>query len=118
MRQKVVAVDFDETLVHYDEDGMPLAVKGAREAMQALRDQGAWLVIFTCRIPIARRRGQLDSELEFIEATLVSFGIPFDEVFTGDNKVVADVYIDDRAEPFAGDWHAILAGTLAKLNRS
>lgn len=113
----VIAVDFDGTLVDYDETGAAFPVPGAREAMEALRSQGAYLVIHTCRTTIARQKRRLDQELNFIAETLDAFGIPFDEIYPGD-KMVADVYIDDRAISYSGTWVGSVKDTFSYLART
>lgn len=78
-------------------------VEGAREAMLELRRLGHRLLIHTCRTTVASEIGDLAEEIRWIEGTLVSFGIPFDEIYAGD-KLIADAYVDDRAVAFRGDW--------------
>ncbi len=107
---RVVAVDFDNTLVEHGEGGETVPVPGGAEALAALRAQGYWIVIHTCRIGIARRDGNLQYEIGLVEELLMTFGIPFDEIYLGE-KMVADVYIDDRAVAFHGDWDAAVAQT-------
>lgn len=111
---RVVAVDFDNTLVEEGEGGMSSPVPGGAEALAALRAQGYWIVIHTCRIGIARRDGTLQDEIALVEELLNAFGIPFDEIYLGE-KMVADVYIDDRAVAFEGDWDAAVAKTKRML---
>jgi hypothetical protein len=106
-RTRVIAVDFDETLVDYTADGEPVPMPGAADAMAELRAKGFHLVVHTCRTTIARENGTLPEELGFIADTLDAFGIVFDEIWEGD-KMIADLYIDDRAIPFRGDWDDVV----------
>lgn len=112
-RRQVIAVDFDHTLVDYTADGTAVPMPGAREAMEELRGNGAWLVIHTCRTTVGRENGTLADELDFIARALSAFGIPFDEIYEGD-KMIADVYIDDRAVAFGGDWPEVSRAVKAR----
>lgn len=106
----IVAVDFDGTIAHYDGwqgpgiFGDPIA--GCKEALEDLKQRGYRIVVFTTR----------GVDLEDVRRYLVGHDIPFDEVNencsgTPDNlshrKVIADVYIDDRAMHFDGSWKGI-----------
>lgn len=104
MRQDlVIAVDFDGTLVGYDGEGLAFPMPGAAEAMDRLRANGAYIVVHTCRVTTGRANGTIEAELGFIRACLDDFGIPYDEIYMSD-KMIADIYIDDRAVPFEGNW--------------
>lgn len=69
---------------------------GARDALQALRDAGHQIVVYTARgwAELAMTRQWLDNH-----------GIPYDSIHMG--KPVADRIIDDRAMAFCG-WPATL----------
>lgn len=93
----VAAIDFDHT-IHNPEDrergfkmGKPFA--GAKEALTRLGELGAKIVIHTCRAT---------DTAEHVAAWLDYFEIPYDEITA--LKPMADVYVDDRAVPFLGDW--------------
>lgn len=98
-----VAVDFDGTLVQEDENGEFHVMPGAAEALARLQAGGHQIVIHTCRTGLAAENGMLDREVALIEEVLARFRIPYDFIFTGE-KLVAEVYIDDRAVAFRGDW--------------
>lgn len=98
-----IAVDFDNTLIERDDNGLFSAVPGAAEAMQRLKGKGCRIVIYTCRTGIAANNRSLNAEISFIETMLSEHNIAFDEIFLGE-KLIADFYIDDRAIPFRGDW--------------
>jgi histidinol phosphatase-like enzyme len=106
----VIAVDFDGTLFHTDVDGELVLVQGARDGLEALRARGYRIVIHTCRTGLAAQDGELAQEVGFIEANLREHRLPYDEIYLGE-KMVADVYIDDRAVAFTGDWTAAVNGT-------
>ena len=73
--------------------------------MEALREIGWTIIIFTTRL-----------EVDKIRSYLMANGIPFDHInynpdnFALDchpNKVIASVYIDDRAIAFDGKWQGM-----------
>lgn len=115
-----IAVDFDGTLVHEDEQGFYHLMEGAKDAMDSLRAQGFKLVIHTCRTGIATAEGRLAQEIAIIRQALEHFEIPFDEIYAGE-KMVADFYIDDRCVPYTGNWTATAQEVVtqaANLDRS
>lgn len=106
----IIAVDFDGTLHdgEYPEIGNP--VIGAVEAMQSLRENGHYLILWTCR------NGKL---LEDAQNWLLQHNITIDNINEqnpenaaqyGDDtrKVYADVYVDDRQVGGLPSWFAIL----------
>jgi len=101
-----VCVDFDAVIAKYDiwrgkgVFGEP--VDGAIAGLQRLKNSGWKIIVFTTR-----------SETDQVKEYLVSKGIPFDAInFNEENidqgcslcKPLADVYLDDRAVVFEGDW--------------
>jgi len=102
-----ICVDLDGVLLWYDDTcrdgvyGYPLP--GAREFLSRLKEMGK-VVIFTARIcPLFGDVKELQRQ---VEAVLKHFDLPYDEVFAGEGKPPAQVYIDDRAvecKPQLGD---------------
>jgi len=109
-----IAVDFDDTLVKIDADGVPYAIEGAEQALSLLKNHGYRIIINTCRVTLAKESNELEEEIEFIDATLRSLNIPYDEIHLG-SKLIADLYIDDRSIQFCGDWVKTLAEVDRKL---
>ncbi len=110
VRKKVIAIDFDGTIVHerYPDIGRP--VEGAVKSISRIKELGAEIVIWTCRT---------GPELEEAKLWLVSMGIPFDFVNentttelehwgTDPRKVAADRYIDDRIVGGFPGWESIM----------
>ena len=104
LESKTVAVDLDGTLAEYDgwkgEDHFGSVRPGAVEAMQRLKSQGHKIIIFTTRGDKAK-----------VAAWLEKNDIPYDHINENPNqpksssgKVIADVYVDDRAVDARGDW--------------
>lgn len=107
-----VVVDLDDTLLQRDpmsgEYVMPS--EGAIEAMQTLAGEGHRLTVFTARFtPVPAEVKQ--SMKEQIEEMLMSLGFPPMEVWTGTTKPAADIFIDNNAVNYDGDWGLVLAQT-------
>ena len=106
LKGKIICVDFDSTISHYDGwkgagvFGAP--IQGVAWALGKFREMGATVIIHTCR-----------RESQHIADYLFKNGIPYDEInFSPRNaklklsdKLAADIYIDDRAINFSGEWH-------------
>ncbi len=112
-RRFVAAIDFDGTVhdVTAREPGYKMGkpYPGAKECLDRLRELGAEIVIHTCRgraalglpdltVEFQQKNGTLDHVRQWLDF----FDIPFDEITAV--KPIADVYVDDRAIPFDGDW--------------
>ena len=106
-----ICVDLDGVLARYDgwkgirHFGKPFPY--AREFMKSLSKLGH-VVIFTCRCKepeehdIAMAEGlSVDERKKLVEEWLNKNEIPFDEIYVGQGKPFAQVYIDDRAVVFS-----------------
>lgn len=99
----VIAIDFDDTIVEWVNESHCVLKEGVAEAFAMLKAEGFSIVIHSCRIGIAKESGQLEGALSEMRDILDNFSIPYDSIHLG-TKVVADVYIDDRAIPYRGNW--------------
>lgn len=105
-KKKTIAIDFDGTIAGYDGwkgkgvFGKPIA--GAAESLNRLKEEGWTIIIFTTRL-----------EIDLVCDYLRKYSIPFDHInhspetqeqFLHPSKVLADVYLDDRAIRFSGVW--------------
>jgi len=104
-RQFTVCVDFDGVIAEYDgfkgADVFGAPIEGAKEALQKMKKEGWLVIIFTTRLP----------DKKFKEYLSI-WGIPYDYINknpeqypnTNKGKPAANVYIDDRAITFEGNW--------------
>ena len=100
----IIAVDFDDTITEPSE--YPIMGKIKPEAVRVLKrlkEAGHALILWTCREGIYLN--------EAVEA-LTSCGVQFDRinenyVNTKTRKIIADIYIDDRALGGITDWNSI-----------
>lgn len=94
MSKKTVAVDLDATLCFYETFKGPFKIgdplDGAKEFLQALRDEGYRIVIFSCRPKSETLRKAVESHLN-------KHGLVFDKVFIDGYKPSAIAFVDDRA---------------------
>ena len=103
---KIIAADFDGTLSHYESwkgvgvFGKPIL--SAVWAMERFKAMGAIVIIHTCR-----------KEIGAVADYLRKHKIPYDHInYSPRNvtlglshkKVAADIYIDDKAVGFRGEW--------------
>lgn len=111
-----ICTDLDGTLVEQDpQTGQDVPIPGAVEAMTQLAQQGFKITVFTARfspMPLADKQ-RLKEE---IEQELQQMGFPPMEVWTGTHKPHSDIFIDNQAVTFDGDWDMALAQTYMMLN--
>lgn len=129
-----ICVDLDDTLVEkqplepqmdgsdqMEEEQDPSApqdqdvpIEGAVEAMSQLAAEGHRLTVFTSRFN-AMPDEVKQRVREEIEQSLMQIGFPPMEVWTGSHKPAADLFIDNNAITFDGDWNLALAQTQAMM---
>ena len=96
-RKKRICVDFDGTIVEHKFPAIGPVRKDVLKVLQNWRDKGAHIIISSARS--AKMFGGKDSEkFKEMVAFIKKEGIPHDEIDDGTiGKVVADLYLDDRA---------------------
>jgi len=109
-KDKVLAIDLDNTLAEdaeFPKIGKPR--KGAKKAMQRLREAGFKLAIYTCRLNGSRKsEDDYADQKRRIEKWLERWRIPFDELIeSSEGKPFAEFYIDDRSIEFKDNWKEV-----------
>jgi len=113
---KAICVDFDGVIAELpvDINSFGSMIPGAPEAISELKALGYRIIIHTTR-PSHREHK------ERLVAFLQRHGIPFDEINANSQceweaeKPMADLYIDDRALRFEGDWTQTLSAAKRHL---
>jgi len=103
-----IAIDFDGVIHEYSKgwNGGEIydpPVVGAKEALEALKAKGHTLYLFTTRTNTMFRKKDEPDQKVMIEEWMKRHEIPFDKIWTF-GKPMADIFIDDRALSFKGDW--------------
>ncbi len=102
----LICIDFDGTIAQYDGwKGVGIfgePIKGVKEALRNLEKAGKKIIVYTTR-----------GEVNSISQYLKEHDIPYDYINPApknnshmSRKPIADVYIDDRAIQFPGEWTA------------
>ena len=107
MAKPVFCVDLDGVLLKqscwFDISVFGVPIDGAVEFVKLLKSIGT-VTIFTCRCKEAEAHDKemaagfsVDERVQMVKNWLDGYGIPFDHIYTGRGKPLADFYIDDRA---------------------
>lgn len=116
-RVPTLAIDLDGTIFRialskWMEHGMKyfgITMPYVVTALKNLRDSGWRIIIHTCRLnPKVNTEMTMVDAKKAVEHALQENNIPFDEVYSGIGKPLADYYIDDRGIRFE-DWHQVLS---------
>jgi hypothetical protein len=110
-----VAIDLDNTLISYDggwqgEDKFGDPIPGAKEALELFKKNGWKVIVWTCRTANKLIWDHLDKHFPNLIDEL-NANAEFENSFSYSRKIVADIYIDDRAWPFCGQqvsWKVVL----------
>ena len=103
-KRRTIAIDFDGVISNYQgykgKGNFAPPVPGCKNFLDKLREEGWTIIVFTTR-----------SEIPQIEAYMLEFRIPYDYINENPEnkkldcspwKILADIYLDDRAICFEG----------------
>ena len=113
MKNKIfLNIDFDGTLAD-KVNGTLVLKEGAKEAMQAFRNAGCYLLIDSSRANSYRKLpGTVEKSLKEMQEFLDSNQVPYDAIagltFKIDGKPIADFYISDKGITFNNNWQKIV----------
>ena len=112
MKKKTIAVDFDGVLHQYSHgwkkgEIYDLPVEGSREAMHRLKERGFTIFIYSTRANKLYHKEDYLFQQKSMKEWLDKYDIPFDKIWTF-GKPMADIYLDDRAITFRGNWDEAL----------
>lgn len=109
-KNNAICVDFDGVIARFTDDieDFGKIIPGSADALSALRSYGYKIIIHTAR---PASKGHLKRLSEYLNKE----GIPFDAINQNTDcewesaKPLADLYIDDRALRFNGNWDVTLS---------
>ncbi len=107
---KIVIIDFDGTLCKFAFPEVGTVEPNVRAALQILKVKGYTIKIHSCRTATYWGSAiERIKHMSLIVAFLLENEIPFDELIldTTMDKPIADVYIDDKAIRYTGNWMEI-----------
>lgn len=106
---KTICIDIDGTIVHYtdwvDEKHFGKVLSGAPEATQQLHRKGWYIIIYTTRAD-KKTTGKFLSDNGFYFDSINEN--PYQPENAKGGKPIADIYVDDRAICFNGNWEDTL----------
>ena len=118
MKYKVIAVDFDGTIVEDQYPQIGPLMPAAREVLRQYREMGGQIILWTCRtgadlakacLFLAQNGIKVDSINAHIPERLEMFKREYPNIPECDvecRKIPADMYIDDR-NPGGVDWEVV-----------
>ena len=98
MPTATLCIDFDDTLRGRDD----LPLQGAADALRRFRELGWEIIVGSSRLDPTLWGDELHFRVDEIKQWLDRHGMPYDRVVC--HKPAADLYIDDKAFRFEGDW--------------
>ncbi len=117
-----LAIDFDGVIHRYSDgwkDGTIYddPIPGVQEALEELQKKYR-IIIFSTRNHDRVIKGDKQAhQRDEMQKYLRKHGIPFDEIYRGNGKPIAKLYIDDNAYRFGGDWDKSLHEIKNILNK-
>lgn len=106
---KTICIDIDGTIVHFtewvDSSHFGGVLEYAPEATHILHDEGWYIIIFSTRADKEATGKFLEENGFYYDSINVN---PYQPDNAKGGKPIADVYVDDRAVCFKGDWRETL----------
>lgn len=125
--RKRVVCDLDGTILTNSWPGLGDFQPGAIEALKRFNDAGLQVIVHSCRLsPLqpdhvtAREPAVVRTAINEVRALLDDNGLTFVEIYTGCGKPSGVVYIDDRAERYAGrpgSWDKVAKKVLMRAGK-
>lgn len=110
-KKRTICIDFDGVIHDYSKgyqgkDVFGDMVPGADTATSVLRDKGWIIIIYTTRPDTKALRDWLKEKGVLFDYINENPSQPKDSV--GGSKLIADIYLDDRAVRFNGEWDWVI----------
>jgi len=121
-KKRTLAVDLDGTILSNKKPFMGIRdfgrpEKKVRECLMFLQKHGFEIMIHTTRVNrLLQDKAPAVLRMNVADALELN-RIPFDAIWLGSGKPLAEFYIDDRAVFYAGDWEETMKEILARAER-
>lgn len=104
---KVIAVDFDGTIVDQEFPLIGEEIPGATQTLKTLQDKGFIICIWTCR-----ENNYLLSAIEWLKQRdftpdYINAAPPYSDKLGDSRKIYADFYFDDKSFPPFPGWFEV-----------
>jgi hypothetical protein len=103
---KTAIIDFDGTLCRFEFPRVGPPEPNVKKALVAIKEMGYVIKVHSCRTATYWSGQNRKHHIVAIKRFMLQNELPFDEIIIDENmdKPIADVYIDDRAINYDGNW--------------
>ena len=107
---KTIIIDFDGTLCKFAFPDVGPPEPGIKEALTKLKELGYRVCIHSVRTATYWGDRKRKHHIQVIEKFMKENELPYDEILVDKNmdKPIAEVYVDDRAIRYEGNWLEII----------
>jgi hypothetical protein len=114
--KRMIAVDFDNTIVDSRYPEIFGVKDGAREALKKFKEMGLHIIVHTARVSSYWARPEqfvknsdftLQGAVNIVQDYLIKNNLPFDEIWQGKGKPPCWLEVDDRSITFRDNWPEI-----------